>query len=81
MSIPSELGHLAMPTNFLAQGKHQMAQASFERTSLLRSAAEHHWLGVSWRRQKPYGTYSCRLYGSRAPPVYKRRLRTGGCRL
>ena len=30
MSIPSELGHLAMPTNFLAKEKNQMAQASFE---------------------------------------------------
>ena len=42
MSIPSELGHLAMPINFLAWGKNQMAQASFEpgtfRFRVLRSA-------------------------------------------
>ena len=42
MSIPSELGHLAMPTNFLANRKNQMAQASFEpgtfRSRVLRSA-------------------------------------------
>ena len=30
MSIPSEMGHLAMPINFLAQRKNQMAQTSFE---------------------------------------------------
>ena len=30
MSIPSELGHLAMPTNFLALGRNKMVQASFE---------------------------------------------------
>ena len=30
MSTTSELGHLAMPINFLAQVKIQMAQASFE---------------------------------------------------
>ena len=49
MSILSELGHLAMPTNFLAQGKNRMAQASFEpensRSRVLRSAAAPHWLG------------------------------------
>ena len=30
MSIPSELCHLAVPINFLAVGKNQLAQASFE---------------------------------------------------
>ena len=30
MSIPSELGHIAMPINVLAQGKIQLAKASFE---------------------------------------------------
>ena len=30
MSISSELGHLAVPINFLAWGKNQMAQANFE---------------------------------------------------
>ena len=49
MSIPSELGHLAMPTNFLAQGKNQMAGASLEpgtfRFRVLRSAAAPRWLG------------------------------------
>ena len=30
MSNLSELGHLAMPINYLAKGKIQMAQASFE---------------------------------------------------
>ena len=30
MGISSELGHLAMPTNFLALWKNQMAQESFE---------------------------------------------------
>ena len=42
MSTTSELGHLAMPTNFLAYGKNHMAQASFEpgtfRSRVLRSA-------------------------------------------
>ena len=51
MSIPSELGHLAMPTNFLAQGKNQMAQASFVheffRSLVLRFAAAPHWLGTT----------------------------------
>ena len=53
MSIPSKLGHLAMPINFLAQGKNQMAQASFEpgtsrssRYGVLRSAVAPHWLGA-----------------------------------
>ena len=50
MSISSQLGHLAMPTNFLAQGKNQMAQASYEpgtsRTRVLRIAAAPHWLGA-----------------------------------
>ena len=63
MSIPSELGHLAMPTNFLAIGKKiQMAQASFEPRDRklktwdlsipsLRCAAAPHWLGsVAQRR-------------------------------
>ena len=49
MSIPSELGHLAMPTNFLA-GKNQMAQANFEpgtsQSRVLRCAAMPHWLGM-----------------------------------
>ena len=30
MCIPSELDHLAVPINFLAEGKIQMVQASFE---------------------------------------------------
>ena len=30
MSIPSELAYLAMPINFLTQGKNQIAQASFQ---------------------------------------------------
>ena len=49
MSIPSELGHLAMPIIFLARGKNQMTQASFEprtsRSRVLRSAVAPHWLG------------------------------------
>ena len=50
MSIPSELGHLAMPINFLAKGKNQMAQASFEpgtfRFRVLGSGwAAPYWLG------------------------------------
>ena len=36
MTIPSELGHLAMPTDFLAQGKNQMVQASSETWELSR---------------------------------------------
>ena len=30
MSIPTEPGHLAMPINFLAYGKNQLAQARFK---------------------------------------------------
>ena len=61
MSIPSELGHLAMPINFLALGKNQMAQASFEpgtsrsaaaplsalfNTNELRRLDTHHFLWI-----------------------------------
>ena len=49
MSIPSEMGHLALPIDFLAWGKIQMTQASFEpgtsRSRVLRSAIAPHWLG------------------------------------
>ena len=53
MSTTSELSHLAMPINFLAQGKNRMAQASFEpgtsRSRILRSAFVPHWLGIYTR--------------------------------
>ena len=48
MSIPNELGHLAVPIYFLAKWKNQRAQASFEpgtsRPRVLRSAVAPHWL-------------------------------------
>ena len=51
MSIPSKLGHLAMPINFVDHGKNQMAQESFQpgtfRPRVLRSAFAPHWLEVS----------------------------------
>ena len=47
MSIPSELGHLAVSINFLAKGK---AQARMEpgtfRPRVKRSADAPHWLAV-----------------------------------
>ena len=48
MSIASELSHLVMPINFLAEGRNQMAGACFEpatsRSRVLRSAVAPHWL-------------------------------------
>ena len=45
MSIPSELGHLAMPINFLAKGKIQMTQASFEPGTSRSRVVAPNWLG------------------------------------
>ena len=68
MSILSEPGHLAMPINFLAKGKTQMAQASFElgtsRFRVLRSAVAPHWLGDKpsvWHNAVPH-TYLIQMY-------------------
>ena len=49
MSIPSELGHLEVPINFITSGKKRLDQASLEpetaRPRLIRSAVAPHWLG------------------------------------
>ena len=49
MSTTSERGRLAVPINFFAYGKNQMAQANFElgtsRARGLRFAVAPHWVG------------------------------------
>ena len=46
MSIPSELGHLAMPSNFPCVREKQQASLKTQDLSIPSSAAAPHWLGV-----------------------------------
>ena len=47
MSIPSELGHLAVPIDFLAYGKNKLTQASFQ-TETSRSRLKHPAVAPLW---------------------------------
>ena len=81
LSIPSEMGHLAMPITFL--GKKQLAQARFEprtfRLLVEPSAVAHYWLdrGTGLKLKKTrYSLFSCPYAAALARPR-RRRLATG----